>query len=78
MVIITKKQADEMLVNSLFKPVNGKTLSIMKYDCGKYKGTPKEFIGKYAQPTINTYAIYPISRKDKDGRYTQLMCLTTN
>lgn len=77
LIIITKKQADKILVDSLFNPINNHTLNTIKYDCGKYKSAPKEFVGRLVQVKPEIKAIYPVRRKDKDGAYTQLMCLTT-
>lgn len=53
----------------------GKSYRIMKYDCGKYKGTPKDyFVGEMVVES-DILGVYAESRKDKYGKYVQLMCL---
>lgn len=75
LTIGTKRQADDVLVNSLFKPVNGKTLSVMKYDGGKYKaGT--SFIGRVVETSDDVHALYVVQRRDAHGAYQQIMCVT--
>lgn len=39
--ITTKRQADKLVVESLFKPYNGKTLSIGRYDNPELSALPK-------------------------------------
>lgn len=77
MKIVTKKQADDILVNSLFKPVNGRTLNIRKFDSGKYKwtGKAKDYVGTEVTDISGVHAVYPERRVDKDGPYCQLMCI---
>ena len=43
MKIISKSKAESMLLDSLFKPLNGKTLSKDRFDSGKYAGKVTEF-----------------------------------
>jgi len=75
MTIISKAQADKILVNSLFQPVNGKTLSRMKYCNGKYK--PGVYIGREIEcASDDVKAIYPQSGRDSEGAYVHLMCIT--
>jgi len=78
MLIVSKKEADKTLVNSLFKPVNGHTLNVSKFDNGKYEwtGKAKDYIGKEVIDIPGVYAVYPERRKDKDGSYCQLMCIS--
>ena len=72
--IISKAKADKILVDSLFNPVNGRTLNRMKLDNGKYKPGEK-YIGREVQASDGVLAVYPVSRNDNDGAYTQLMCV---
>ena len=74
MIITTKRKADSLIVDSLFKP--GGTCFTEKYDNGKYAGKPSDFIGKEVRDLTGVIAIYPVSRKNKDGKYVQLMCIT--
>ena len=73
--IITKRAADKMLVESLFQPVNGATLTRMRYDMGKYK--PGSYIGREVDCSENVRAIFPEARRDSDGPYVALFCLTS-
>ena len=76
LTIGTKAQADRVLVDSLFKPVNGRTLRIMKFCNGKYKADTS-FIGREVEASDEVYAVYQVKRKDADGPYTQLMAVTS-
>ena len=74
--IVTKAQANKVLVESLFKPVNGRTLNDMKYDGGKYKINPDvPYIGREVEVSDNIHALYAVRRKDADGHYVQLRCI---
>jgi hypothetical protein len=70
----TKTQANKILLDSLFNPVNGKTLNKMKYCNGKYK--PGSFIGREIEVGDDVHALFTESRKDSDGPYVRLMCIT--
>ena len=75
MTIGTKAQADKVLVNSLFQPVNGKTLTAMKYDSGKYRAD-QSYVGREVEVSGNIHALYVVKRKDADGQYAQIMCVS--
>lgn len=68
----TKAQADSVLVNSLFNA--GETLQIMRFDMGKYKADVS-LIGREVQASGDVYAIYQVSRRDREGPYRALMCV---
>lgn len=70
----TKAQADKALTESLFKPVNGKTLRRMRYDMGKYGSNMK---GKTVQVSDDVMALWTEKRKDAHGPYWAAFCLTT-
>jgi hypothetical protein len=70
----TKTQANKILLDSLFNPVNGKTLNKMKYCNGKYK--PGSYIGREMEVGDNVHALFTESRKDSDGSFVRLMCIT--
>jgi len=70
----TKSQANKILLDSLFNPVNGKTLNKMKYCNGKYK--PGSLIGREIEVVDSVHALFTESRKDSDGPYVRLMCIT--
>lgn len=80
MKIISKKQAKNILINSLFNPVNGHTLNINKFDKGKYKwlGSQKTYIGKEVIDIEGVHAVYVERRQNKNGAYAQLMCISEN
>ena len=74
MKITTKKKAMAILTDSLFSPVNGKTLRISVFCTGKYSKTPTEMT-KTDMEVIDiegVYAVYGERRKDSDGAYTKL------
>ena len=77
MKVISKREADKVLTQSLFTPVNGKTLSIGKFDGGKYQwhGTAKHYIGRDVPDIRGVHAVYMVRRVDSDGPYGQLMCV---
>lgn len=77
MKILTKAQLEKAKIESLFKPVEGKTLACLekiRLDRGKYKpGTmagrdvPEHMQQKYL-------AIWTERRRDSDGPYDALFC----
>ena len=75
--IVTKSQAQRMQVESLFIPVNGRTLSKVKYCGGKYKpgSFPK---GREIEVSENIHAVWSEARKDSDGAYCSMYCLTSH
>ena len=77
MKIIKKTEADRILTNSLFNPVNGKTLNIMKFDGAKLKwhGSIKSYIGRDVPDIGGIHAVYVVRRQDSDGPYALLMCI---
>lgn len=76
LTITTKHQADKILVESLFKPVNGRTLRRFRFDSAKYK-PELSCIGRELDVDEHIFAVWPEHRKDSDGPYTRLMCLTS-
>ena len=73
LVIGSKAQADKVLVESLFKPVNGQTLKRERYDMGKYAHNLK---GKTVEVIGGTVALWMERRKDSHGPYWALFCLS--
>jgi len=70
----TKAQADMLITQSLFVPVNGKTLSIERYSSGKY--APGKYVGKEIEVSNNVHALYAARGRDSDGPYVRIMCVT--
>ena len=70
----TKAQANRIRVNSLFTPVNGRTLVSARYDMGKYKAD-KNFIGREIDVADHVHALWMESRRDSDGPYKALFCM---
>ena len=71
----TKSQADKILVESLFVPVNGKTLTPQRFDRGKYKAeTP--FVGREVSVADDVFALWMETRRDSDGSYKALFCIS--
>ena len=75
--IVSRRVANVILINSLFNPVNGHTLNLMKYDNVKYKWTGKAsyYTGREVQVSDSVHAIYVERHSDSDGSYTQFMCV---
>ena len=72
--VISKAKADQILVNSLFEPVNGKTLNRMRYSSGKY--APGSYIGREIEVSDDVHALYQSKGRDADGPYVRIMCIT--
>ena len=78
MKIISKSKAESMLLDSLFKPLNGKTLSKDRFDSGKYAGKVTDFYGKEAPDIDGVVCIFPECRSDRNGKYIALCCYSTH
>lgn len=63
-----------MLTESLFKPVNGRTLSRERYDRGKYR-SDVDFVGRQVETPDHVVALWTERRSDIDGPYKALFCL---
>ena len=72
--IVSKSKADKILINSLFMPVNGKTLNRMKYCNAKFKVNAFP-VGRQIEAHDGVHAIYATKGKDSDGEYSRLMCI---
>lgn len=73
MKILTKRQADNAILESVFHP--GGTLACLRkdrFDRGKYKDT---IIGKDAPDSDRIPLVWAERRKDKHGPYFALFCL---
>ena len=75
LTIGTKTQADKILVDSLFHPVNGRTLSVMKYSAGKYRAE-SSYIGRVVEVSDDVHALYVVKGRDSDGAFVRVMCVT--
>ena len=74
MKILTKRQAENAILESVFHP--GGTLACLRkdrFDRGKYKET---IIGKDCPCGEDVRLIWAERRKDKDGPYFALFCLS--
>lgn len=75
--ITTKGAADRMQVASLFQPVNGRTLVKGRYDRGKYRAEAS-LIGRTLDNCPDeVVAVWSEIRRDSDGAYRALYCLST-
>lgn len=74
MKIITSREANKLHVDSLFKP--GGTLVVGRFDKGKYRGKPSDFIGRDVPDVLGVVAVYPFSGRDSDGPYVGLRSLS--
>jgi IMP cyclohydrolase len=73
MKVVTKAQASSVLLDSLFRP--GRTLVTGKFDNGKYR-VDQSFIGREVKDLPGVHAVYPVHKRDGDGPYVQLMCIS--
>lgn len=73
LVIGTKVNAEKLMVESLFRPINGQTLKRARYDMGKYAHS---HIGKTVEVIDGTVALWTERRKDSHGPYWALFCLS--
>ena len=72
----TRRQATRASLNSLFRPVNGKTATHKtRYDRGKYACN---LHGRTLDVPEHVAALWTERRTDRDGPYWALYCLTTN
>jgi hypothetical protein len=71
--VTTKSRAHAMQVQSLFTPVNGRTLQVEKYCTGKYKASIKDHS---LQVPDDVHAVWPEARRDAHGKYFALYCLS--
>lgn len=69
----TKANAEKLMVESLFRPINGQTLKRARYDMGKYAHS---HIGKKVEVIDGTVALWTERRKDSHGPYWALFCLS--
>ena len=76
LIIGTKRHADALLTESLFKPVNGRTLSRIRYDTAKYR-VDRIFKGREIVTPDHIHALWMERRKDSDGPYQAFFCLTS-
>lgn len=78
MKIVSKREANKILVASLFKA--GGTLNVNRFDCGKYKwhGSQSHYIGKDVPDLKGVKAVYVERRQDSDGPYAAIMCISEN
>lgn len=76
MKIIKKTTADKLALESLFKPINGRSLKVERFDSGKYATPASAFVGKEVVELEGVHAVYPVRKQDKNGAYVALYCLT--
>jgi len=72
--ITTKRKADSLLLDSLFKPVNGHTLDKIKWCTGKYS---RSLLGEEIEVSDHVHAVWSERRKNADGPYYTLYCYRT-
>ena len=75
--ITTKRKADALHVESLFKPVNGRTLIKERYDMGKYKAEVSLTGRTLDNCSDSVVAVWSEVRRDSNGPYRALFCLST-
>ena len=73
MKIVTKREADKILVDSLFR--GGRTLMTEKFDNGKYR-VDQSYIGRDVHDLPGVHAVYAERRRDADGPYIRLMSIS--
>ncbi len=77
MKVISKHDAMQVLARSRLTPVNGRALSVGKFDSGKYawRGTQNAYIGRDLPDINGVHAVFVERRADADGPYAQLRCV---
>lgn len=73
MIIGTKAQAKRKQVESLFNPVNGGTLTAMRWDRGAYRNNLR---GREVDVPPHIHAMWTEKRRDADGEYFALFCMS--
>ena len=77
MIVMTKREADKLLVDSLF---SGKTLTTLRYDLGKYEwlGSQAAHIEKAKNETFgdDVRAVWFEKTTDTDGVFCAVWCLS--
>lgn len=74
--ICSKRDAENLIVASLFTPVNGRTLSKLRFDGCKYRTDPETpYIGRKLEVSDDVHAVYPGRRRDANGAYIALFCV---
>jgi hypothetical protein len=74
LTIGTKRQATRMSTETLFHPVNGHTITkTQRYCSGKYASNLR---GHQLEVPDDVFALWTERRKDKDGPYWSIFCLT--
>lgn len=67
--VISESQAKRLWAQT------GMQLGRMKHCTGKYATLPSEAVGNDVRVSDDVVAVYPVRRRDRDGPYTQMMCL---
>lgn len=77
MKIVTKRKAEGLMVDTLFKGTKTATRK-SKFDAGKYKwtGSQKDYVGKDVPDIEGVIAVYVERRVDADGPYAQIMSIS--
>lgn len=75
MKVVTKALARNVMLESLFTPINGRTLVTGKFDNGKYR-VDQSFIGREVKDLPGVHAVYPVRKRERDGPYVQHMSIS--
>jgi hypothetical protein len=71
--IATKREATSAMLDTLFQ-IEGTATRKMRYDKGKYAGKASDYYGREVSVLDDVAAIWPETRKDKDGPYVVFWC----
>lgn len=74
MKITTKRKAERILIETLFKLPN--IARKLRYDMCKYEGKVTDYINREVPDTDKVLAVYPEYVYDKWGRHVILQCVT--
>lgn len=74
MQIVTANQARKAQIETLFQPGGTARAKPERFDMGKYRGAPADYVGREVPDVRGVVAVYPVSRKDADGPYVALLC----
>lgn len=72
----TKGRAEKRAMETLFRPINGKTATKhVRWDMGKYQDS---VMGRETEAPETVAAFYAVKRKDRDGPYRALYAIVTD
>jgi hypothetical protein len=72
--IVSRRSAEKLRVESLFHPVDVRTLVIDRWTTGKFKHEAFP-VGRVVEVSDHVLALFTKPGNDRDGRYVSLYCV---